>query len=123
MLLNVLLIVLLEIVFTLVLSFFAGVFALLQVTLGVSQTLITLTTTTFISVFSTYLAMFVLRKRFVIKDVKLVPLWLALVALGWGIISAVSGGSISESYVNIAVEPAIQYLVAYLFLRSRFNTN
>jgi len=122
MLNKILLIVLLQIVFTLVLSFFAGLLVLLQIKAGYSQALITVTTTAFISAFSTYFAMLLISAKFIISDVKLVPLWLAIIALGWGLATTATNWSFFNSFINIAVSPILQYLVSYLFLRNKFKS-
>lgn len=112
---------LLEIAFTLLLSFFAGVLVLIQLRIGLPHPVVTATTTIFVLMFSTYLAIFSLSRTFVLEDIHRVPQWLAIMTVGWGILFTALNHSFSVALVNIVIYPAVQYVITYIYLKAKFK--
>jgi hypothetical protein len=119
--LKIFLVLFLEIVFILPLSFLAGLLALAQLRAGLSNTLISVTTTTFLLMFSTYFAMLSLSRQFVLEDINPVSRWLATITLVWGFLSTLLHYSLLATIFNIIIYPALQYCISYLFLKHKFN--
>ena len=69
-----------------------------------------------LSVFTIYLSMLTLSKKFGPEDLWRIPGWLAAVSCGLGILFSVFGQHPIENLFNVLVIPCFEFLTAYFFL-------
>lgn len=75
----------------------------------------------YLTIFAIYFSMLSLRKIFIKGDELSIPRWLAIINVCLGIIFFLFDRSVLTGMFDIIVNPVLQYLVSYLFLRAKFK--